>query len=85
MVAVSGMNCHACAEEDTFVPERGIFPGETASRRVLCLHLAAVSGRKCHLGAEGMPSGRKRDTFLHKNAPFRGGRGASAFFVGRTG
>ncbi|MBQ8645080.1 MAG: hypothetical protein IJ476_01765 [Bacteroidales bacterium] len=29
MAAVSGRKCHAGAERDTFVPERGIFPGET--------------------------------------------------------
>ncbi len=72
MVAVSGRNCHACAEEDTFVPEEGIFPGGTAPRRVLCPQMAAVSGRKCHLGTEGMPFGSKRGTFSPQKRPFPG-------------
>ena len=57
MAAVPGRNCHACAEEDTFVPERGIFPGETAPRRVLCPRIAAVSGRNRTPEGSLSPSG----------------------------
>lgn len=45
MATVSGRKCPRGARRDTFVPERGIIPGETYPREALCPQMAAVSGR----------------------------------------
>ena len=45
MVTVSGRKLHSGAKGNTFVPEKGIFPGETTAGGELCPQMWPVSGR----------------------------------------
>ncbi len=65
MVTVSGRKLHSGAKGNTFVPEKGIFPGETTAGGELCPQMWQVSGRKLHSSSKG-------NTFVPEKGIFPG-------------
>ena len=56
--------CQKDAEEDTFVPERGIFLGETVAGGALCPQMKSVFGRECCAGAMRTILSTKKVSFV---------------------